>query len=144
MPSAAFIDQTLDFLMNVIGFQELGRIDLDLAHVKIDPVKFQVLRFGNSNIKLKHETSADKPDAPRATSPHLMHYVTLRVKDIERIVTRLQSLDSKSVILVPPSTADTKQGANMNFAFFLVSPVGTQIEIFERRLWVGMKHDDVV
>lgn len=143
MPSAALMDQTLDFYLNGIGFQDLGHIDIDLADLKIGPVKVQALRFGNSNIKLKHDMSADRPDAPRATLPNSTHYVTFRVKNIKRTVARLQNLEPKPMMLVPLSETSTKQGAKVKFAFF-VDPVGTQIEIVEGRPWVGTKNDDVL
>lgn len=143
MPSAALMEQTLDFYIHGIGFQDLGHINIDLEHLKIGPVKVQALRFGNSNIKLKHDMSSGKPDTPRATLPNSTHYLTIRVKDIESTVARLQSLHPKPMMLVPPSQAATKQGANVKFAFF-ADPVGTQIEIVEGRPWVGTKNDDVV
>lgn len=143
MPSAALMDQTLDFYINGIGFQDLGHIDIYLAHLEIGPVKVQGLRFGNSNIKLKHDMSADKPDEPGAVSPHSTHYITLRVKDIEKTVSRLHSLDRKPTILVAPSEADTKLGARVKFAFFM-DLVGTQIEIVEGRPWIGTKNDDII
>ncbi|KAK4505486.1 hypothetical protein PRZ48_003449 [Zasmidium cellare] len=143
MPSATLMDQTLDFYINGIGFRDLGHIDIGLAHLNIGPVKVQALQFGNSTIKLKHDQSADNPDAPGATAPNSTHYVTIRVKNIERTAAKLQALDPKPLMLIPPGQASTKQGANVKFAFF-VDPVGTQIEIVEGRPWVGTKNDDAL
>ncbi|KAF2161425.1 hypothetical protein M409DRAFT_28156 [Zasmidium cellare ATCC 36951] len=143
IPSVALMNQTLDFYINGIGFEDLGHIDIDLAHLNIGPVKVQALRFGNSSFKLKHDMRVDRPDAPRAEVPNLTHYATIRVKDIQRTTARLQALEPKPLMLIPPGEASTKQGAKVKFAFF-VDPVGTQIEIVEGRPWVGTKNDDVV
>ncbi len=112
------------FYCEGLGFKPQGYVDLPVAHI-------EAVRFGDC--LLKFNLSLDMIQRPKPRSPNPLDiYITLRVSGLDRIVSRCLAIGAK--ILVPVTSAQTKAGNSVRYAF-VSDPMGNRIELVEGNAW---------
>jgi catechol 2,3-dioxygenase-like lactoylglutathione lyase family enzyme len=112
------------FYCDGLGFQRAGHVDFPAAHI-------EAFRFGDCLLKLTLFLDVGLRPKPRQPDPSAF-YLTLRVSALDQLLSRC--LASGGTLLVPISSAQTKELQNVRFAF-VSDPMGNRIELVEGNAW---------
>jgi catechol 2,3-dioxygenase-like lactoylglutathione lyase family enzyme len=118
------IQQMKRFYCEGLGFKPQWHVDLPTAHI-------EAFRFGNCLLKLTLFQNEMQRPKPREPDPLAM-YITLRVSNLDRTVSHCLALGT--ILLVPVTSIQTKEGKTVRFAF-ASDPMGNRIELVECNAW---------